>query len=146
MPDSALTILGLVVANSTLMFIAHNRHDRLSEQTNRIADELKAACVKRDKVSARSLKRQLESLTPRYRYALWAFILFGLGELMFFIAMVIYLQPPYWVAIVLLPSLLGLYFHILGDLWPASQATDLRTKDAQAEWQSKFGESQNCQY
>jgi hypothetical protein len=143
--DSVLTILGLVIANSTLMFIAHNRHDKLSEHTNRIADEFKVASMKRENLSADNLKNQLASLTPRYWAALWAFIFFGFGELVFFIAMLLYLDPPLWAWIIVLPSLAGLLFHVFGDLLPAGKATQLRIEHAEEQWKLQLKQSETQQ-
>jgi hypothetical protein len=143
--DSVLTILGLVIANSTLMFIAHNRHDKLSEHTNRIADEFKAACMKRENLSADNLNNQLASLKPRYGAALWAFIFFSSGELVFFITMLLYLDPPLWAWIIVLPSLAGLMFHVFGDLLPAGKATKLRIEHAEEQWRLQLKQSETQQ-
>jgi hypothetical protein len=140
--DSVLTILGLVIANSTLMFIAHNRHDKLSEHTNRIADELKATCLNGKNSTAINLDKQLERLEPRYDAALLAFIFFSFGELVFFMAMLLYLNPPLWAWIIVSPSLAGLFFHIFGDLLPAGKATKLRMEDARGEWKLLSKESE----
>lgn len=121
--DPTVALLSFLLANTTLMFIAHNRHDKLSEHTNRKADELREALGRNNPAETLSLQAQLHTLFRRYYAALWAFILFSIEELMLFTGLLYDLDPSRWVFVLFIPVFFGLIIHICFDLGPAAKVT-----------------------
>ncbi len=141
--DSVLTILSLVIANTTLLLIGHSRHDKLSENTYEAAKELMAATQHGGTAFAANLDKQMDSLFSRYKAALLAFICFGIQELALLGGFFYYLTPPLWLASLFLPVLGGLGVHVCLDLCPAARATRLRVEAARDRYKTHFSQPSN---